>query len=86
MMVYVRWYLEYPLSYRVLVEMTQERGLKLTHTTFMRWVHQYSPIISEKVRIEQDIGLLNEKSNLCLDLTALRLPRKQSVKLNYAYD
>ncbi|MBP2628420.1 MAG: transposase, partial [Firmicutes bacterium] len=46
----VRWYLKYPLSYRMLVEMMQERGLKLTHTTIMRWVHQYSPIIDEKVR------------------------------------
>ncbi len=46
----IRWYLKYPLSYRMLVEMMQERGLNLTHTTIMRWVHQYSPIISEKVR------------------------------------
>jgi len=28
----------------------QERGLRLTHTTIMRWVHQYSPIIDEKIR------------------------------------
>ena len=46
----VRWYLKYPLSYRMLVEMMQERGLKLTHTTIMRWVHQYSQIIDERVR------------------------------------
>ena len=46
----VRWYLKYPLSYRMLVEMIEERGLNLTHTTIMRWVHQYSPIIGERVR------------------------------------
>ncbi len=46
----VRWYLKYPLSYRMLVEMMTERGLTITHTTVMRWVHQYSPIINEKVR------------------------------------
>ena len=46
----IRWYLKYPISYRMLVEMMQERGLNLTHTTIMRWVHQYSPIINEKVR------------------------------------
>jgi len=46
----VRWYLKYPLSYRMLVEMMHERGLNLTHTTIMRWVHQYSPIIDERVR------------------------------------
>lgn len=46
----VRWYLEYPLSYRNLVEMMQERGINVNHTTIMRWVHQYSPILEEKLR------------------------------------
>jgi ribonuclease inhibitor len=40
----VCWYLKYPLSYRMLLEMMSERGLKLSHTTIMRWVHEYSPI------------------------------------------
>lgn len=46
----IRWYLKYPLSYRMLVDMMEERGLNITHTTIMRWVHQYSPIIDERVR------------------------------------
>lgn len=46
----VRWYLKYALSYRMLVEMMTERGLTISHTTVMRWVHQYSPIINEKAR------------------------------------
>jgi hypothetical protein len=37
----VRWYLRYNLSFRDLVEMMEERGLSLSHTTIMRWVHQY---------------------------------------------
>ena len=45
-----RWYLKYPLSYRMLVEMMAERGLNISHTTIMRWVLQYSPIIEEKMR------------------------------------
>lgn len=49
-MVCVRWYLKYPLSYRMLVEMMQERGLSLSHTTIMRWVHQYSPILDTRIR------------------------------------
>ena len=49
-MLCVRWYLKYPVSYRMLVKMMPERGLNLTHTTIMRWVHQYSPIINEKIR------------------------------------
>jgi IS6 family transposase len=39
----VRWYLRYNLSFRDLVEMMEERGLSLSHTTIMRWVHQYNP-------------------------------------------
>jgi transposase-like protein len=34
----------------MLVEMMQERGINITHTTIMRWVLEYSPIIDEKVR------------------------------------
>ena len=39
----VRWYLRFKLSYRDLVEMMAERGLSLAHTTIMRWVHHYVP-------------------------------------------
>ena len=46
----VRWYLKYPLSYRMLEEIMAERGLDVKYTTIMRWVHQYSPIIDEQVR------------------------------------
>ncbi len=46
----VRWYLKYPLSYRNLKEMMAERGIIVNHTTIMRWVHQYSPEIEKKVR------------------------------------
>ena len=30
--------------------MMAERGVKVDHTTIMRWVHQYSPEIEKKVR------------------------------------
>lgn len=39
----VRWYLRYKLSLRDLVEMMDERGLSLAHTTIMRWVQRYVP-------------------------------------------
>ena len=32
----VRWYLRYPLSYRDLEEMMRERGLHVDHTTIYR--------------------------------------------------
>jgi transposase-like protein len=39
----VRWYLRFKLSFRDLVEMMAERGVCLAHTTIMRWVARYVP-------------------------------------------
>ena len=40
---FVRWYLRFKLSFRDLVEMMAERGLSLAHTTIMRWVQGFAP-------------------------------------------
>jgi putative transposase len=39
----VRWYLAYPLSYRQVEELLQERGVLVDHATINRWVPKYSP-------------------------------------------
>jgi transposase-like protein len=39
----VRWYLRFKLSFRDLVEMMAERGVDLAHTTIMRWIQRYVP-------------------------------------------
>jgi transposase-like protein len=39
----VRWYLRFKLSFRDLVEMMAERGIYLAHTTIMRWIQRYVP-------------------------------------------
>src|SRR3954447_17331037 len=39
----VRWYLTYKLSYRDLRAMMAERGIDVAHTTIMRWVQRYVP-------------------------------------------
>ena len=46
----VRWYLRYALTYRDLAEMLSERGIVLTHTTIVRWVHQYGPLLDKQIR------------------------------------
>lgn len=38
----VRWYLAYSLSYRDIEELALERGLKVDHSTVQRWVVEYS--------------------------------------------
>ncbi len=49
-LVCVRWYLKYSLSFRDLEEIMLERGIDVSHSTILRWTHQYSPIIEEKIR------------------------------------
>jgi transposase-like protein len=39
----VRWYLSFKLSYPDLVSMMNERGIRLAHTTILRWVQHYTP-------------------------------------------
>jgi transposase-like protein len=39
----VRWYLSFKLSYRDLVSMMSERGISLAHTTILRWVQHNTP-------------------------------------------
>src|ERR1051326_6524561 len=46
----VRWYLRYSLSYRDLEEMMLERGLQVDHTTIYRWVQQYAPELERRCR------------------------------------
>jgi len=46
----VRWYLRYSLSYRDLEEMMAERGLAVDHTTIYRWVQRYAPELEQRSR------------------------------------
>jgi transposase-like protein len=39
----IRWYLSYSLSYREIEELLQERNIKIDHATLQRWVVKYSP-------------------------------------------
>jgi transposase-like protein len=48
----IRWYLRYPLSYRNLEEMMAEGGLSVDHSTIARWVLRYAPVLRERIRYE----------------------------------
>ena len=45
----VRWYCRYCLSYRNLEEMMNERGLTVDHTTIYRWVQRYAVEIRRRL-------------------------------------
>jgi transposase-like protein len=46
----VRWYCRYQLSYRDVAETMKERGLDVDHSTVFRWVQRYAPEINKRVR------------------------------------
>ncbi len=46
----VRWYLRYGLSYRDLEELLAERGIEVDHVTLYRWVQRFTPLVIEAAR------------------------------------
>jgi transposase-like protein len=48
----LRWYLRYSLTYRDLEEIMAERGLSVDHVTIWRWVQRYAPVLNQRIRRE----------------------------------
>jgi len=46
----LRWYLRYGLSYRDLEELLAERGIEVDHGTLLRWVQRFTPLLVEAAR------------------------------------
>ena len=46
----VRWYLRYGLSYRDIEELLAERGIEVDHVTLYRWVQRFTPLLVEAAR------------------------------------
>jgi IS6 family transposase len=46
----VRWYLRYGLSYRDVEELLAERGVDVDHVTIYRWVRRFTPLVIEAAR------------------------------------
>src|SRR3712207_7984147 len=46
----VRWYLMFPISYRDLELMLQDRGVTVDHTTLFRWIQAYAPELEKRIR------------------------------------
>ena len=46
----VRWYLRYGLSYRDLEELLAERGVEVDHVTLYRWVQRFTPLLIDAAR------------------------------------
>ena len=46
----VRWYLRFGLSYRDIEELLAERGVEVDHVTVYRWVLRFTPLLAEAAR------------------------------------
>src|SRR4051794_41918599 len=46
----VRWYLQFPVSYRDLERMLADRGVVVDHTTMYRWVQRFAPELERRGR------------------------------------
>jgi transposase-like protein len=46
----VRWYLQFPISYRDLERMLADRGVVVDHTTLFRWIQAYAPELDKRLR------------------------------------
>jgi transposase, IS6 family len=77
----VRWYLRYALSYRDLEEMMLERGLRVDHTTIYRWVQRYAPELEKRCR--PHLNITNDSWRV--DETYIKV-KKQWVSLYRAVD
>jgi transposase-like protein len=46
----VRWYLRYGLSYRDVEELLAERGITVNHVSVYRWVQRFTPLLIDAAR------------------------------------
>src|SRR5215216_2141174 len=47
----VRWYLRFGLSYRDVEELLAERGIEVDHVTVYRWVQRFTPLLADAARL-----------------------------------
>jgi transposase-like protein len=46
----IRWYLRFALSYRDVEELLAERGIEVDHVSVYRWVLRFTPLLAEAAR------------------------------------
>jgi transposase-like protein len=46
----IRWYLRFNLSYRDVEELLAERGVEVDHVTVFRWVQRFAPLLADAAR------------------------------------
>src|SRR5712692_3973691 len=62
----VRWYLRYPLSYEHVTELVAERGVEVDASCIWRWVQAYAPELNKRCRphLKPDQQELSDRRDL----------------------
>ena len=55
-MLAVRWYLRYGLSYRDVEDLLAERGIVVDHVTIYRWVQRFTPELIDAARPSRHVA------------------------------
>jgi transposase-like protein len=74
-LVCIRWYVAYPLSYRHLEEMMDERGVSVDHSSINRRAIRFLPLIekvSRKHKLEQDHRAIKRVTRPMLNFKSFR--------------
>jgi hypothetical protein len=74
MLLSVRWYLRYTLSYRDVEELMRERRLAVDHTTIFRWLQRYAPELEQRCRP----CLKATSDSYCVDETYIKVKSRGS--------
>jgi IS6 family transposase len=65
----VRWYLRFGLSYRDVEEPLAERGIEVHHVTVFRWVQQFTPLLIDATQpcqhVQGDRWFVDETWSRC---------------------
>src|SRR5882724_3645811 len=82
----VRWYLRYPLSYEHVAELVAERGVEVDASCIWRWVQAYAPELNKRCRphlrptnksyrIDETYINVKVKTSICIELWIPRCRR-----------
>jgi hypothetical protein len=85
----VRWYLRFGLSYRDVEELLAERGVEVDHVTIYRWVQRFTPLLADARGCQKSIVDATGRYRVTRDYDApwlARFPwRRSGVVCSFVY-
>jgi len=87
MLVCVRWYAAYPLSFRHIEEMMAERGVLVDHATVHRWSIKFLPVLAVVfLRRKRPVGTSWRMDEITIDKSGANTAAIQSIQADSGAD